>query len=282
MDGFDVRPVAQCPVPLVVEVLNRSFSDYFVPFALTVDRFVARFSAEGMDPNSSYLWFADGAPVGLALVTRRGSSSRLGALGTVPDRRGRGLGRAMCRRVIADARSRGDGDLTLEVIEANDAAVQLYARLGFRDIGTLRGFTYGPSNDRGAIGEVREVTLQQAISIRHGEVGSALPWQLQPDTLAAVSGTVRCFSDEPNAISLVLDDAASEVRVVGLLLADGLIDAGGFMASIRSVFPDRPWMAPAVFPADHVDRFFRPGGWSESAIRQKVMTIDLSGAGAGE
>jgi len=55
-----------------------------------------------------------------------------------PEAQGRGIGRALVERALADARAAGLELLTLSVTEGNDAALQLYQSAGFERYGTLR------------------------------------------------------------------------------------------------------------------------------------------------
>ncbi len=48
-----------------------------------------------------------------------------------PDYRGQGLSRLLLQRVEAEARARGCGKLTLEVLDGNAAAIASYRRFGF-------------------------------------------------------------------------------------------------------------------------------------------------------
>lgn len=67
-------------------------------------------------------------------------------LGTAPEARRRGLGRALVARVLASATARGVRTLTLEVRRSNEAAIALYERLGF-DTVTVRRAYYADGED---------------------------------------------------------------------------------------------------------------------------------------
>lgn len=61
------------------------------------------------------------------------------SLGVAPGWRGRGVGRALLRRLIDWARCHGSiQKLTLNVLSRNRAAIRLYATSGFRIVGTRR------------------------------------------------------------------------------------------------------------------------------------------------
>jgi len=63
-----------------------------------------------------------------------------------PERRGLGRGRSLVEAVIEEARAGGARVVFLEVRAGNVVARRLYRHLGFRDLGTRRGY-YGPGQD---------------------------------------------------------------------------------------------------------------------------------------
>ncbi|GAB4069786.1 GNAT family N-acetyltransferase [Angustibacter speluncae] len=90
----------------------------------------------------------DGHDVGLAgLVPDRHAEGELAvvAFWVAPVARGRGVGRALLDDLEARARAAGAAAMTLEVADANDAAVRLYAAAGFE-----------PTGHSGAFGHPRE------------------------------------------------------------------------------------------------------------------------------
>ena len=62
--------------------------------------------------------------------------------------RRRGIGRLLVEKVADDARLRGATALFLEVRENNNAARDLYRRLGFVDVGRRANYYTGSSGDR--------------------------------------------------------------------------------------------------------------------------------------
>lgn len=62
------------------------------------------------------------------------------------DQQRRGLGRALLRALIAEARQRGCTQIFLEVLVDNDPAITLYTREGFERISVRRDY-YGPGKD---------------------------------------------------------------------------------------------------------------------------------------
>jgi ribosomal protein S18 acetylase RimI-like enzyme len=87
--------------------------------------------------------FHEGLLVGMAIlgVTGRDRAKtrhkvEIWSVYTVPQMRGRGIGRAMLERVIEEARRRGYEAAMLTVASHNAAARRLYEALGFRCYGT--------------------------------------------------------------------------------------------------------------------------------------------------
>ena len=74
----------------------------------------------------------EGAPVGFAVVSRKGESVHVHRLVVEPARRGEGIGRTLLRAVAESACTAGLGHVTLKVSPTNVAAVRFYETLGFK------------------------------------------------------------------------------------------------------------------------------------------------------
>lgn len=84
----------------------------------------------------------DGQDAGFALARSTLDDGELLLLATRPALRGRGVGSALLRSIVAEARNRNVRKLHLEV-RAGNAAVQLYLREGFAKIGDRRDYYRG-------------------------------------------------------------------------------------------------------------------------------------------
>ncbi len=75
----------------------------------------------------------DGIPVGMVMLTEipEVGEWELAYLGVVPEARGRGVGRALVRKALHEARSHGAAQLTVAVDRRNHIARELYRREGF-------------------------------------------------------------------------------------------------------------------------------------------------------
>jgi ribosomal-protein-alanine N-acetyltransferase len=83
-----------------------------------------------------------GADTGFALARSTADESELLLLANRPAARRRGIGGALLRAVMAEARERGAVRIHLEVRSGNDAA-QLYRREGFDKVGERRDYYRG-------------------------------------------------------------------------------------------------------------------------------------------
>lgn len=82
----------------------------------------------------------DGAVAAYGVLLFAPGEAQLLNLTVAPAARRQGIGRALLRRFLADARARGAGQCFLEVRVTNDAAIALYAREGFTPVGRRTGY----------------------------------------------------------------------------------------------------------------------------------------------
>ncbi len=81
---------------------------------------------------------------GMLLAPDEGQVTNIAVLS---EARRRGLGRALCKALMQEVEKRGLGQLSLEVRASNEAAIALYASLGFAVAGRRRGFYRRPAED---------------------------------------------------------------------------------------------------------------------------------------
>jgi ribosomal protein S18 acetylase RimI-like enzyme len=111
---------------------NREFGD-----AAPAPAWLAQRLLELVDGGETDVLVAGSPPHGVAVVRYRrslftpGLESYLAELYVVPDRRGRGIGRALLETVLDRARARGADYIELNTDEGDDAAMALYESAGF-------------------------------------------------------------------------------------------------------------------------------------------------------
>src|SRR5579884_263078 len=100
----------------------------------SVDEIIAGHRNQGLfDPDRWWLALEDETPIGVLLLAEMPDQDSwdLAYLGVVPEARGRGLGRRLACKAIAEARQADTAELTLSVDARNRPAWDLYQSLGF-------------------------------------------------------------------------------------------------------------------------------------------------------
>jgi ribosomal protein S18 acetylase RimI-like enzyme len=105
----------------------------------TIEEIIQGHAAQGIfDPSRWWLALEGDGPVGVLLLTQPPDMPGwdLSYLGVVPEKRGRGFGRALTQKALREAQLAGVGQLTLAVDVRNYVAAKMYADLGFELTGT--------------------------------------------------------------------------------------------------------------------------------------------------
>jgi ribosomal-protein-alanine N-acetyltransferase len=78
--------------------------------------------------------------VGYALAFHSRTRAEIHSIAVAPGARGRGVGQALLKRLIALLRGRGFETVSLNVRLENKAAIALYQKLGFRRVRRVNGY----------------------------------------------------------------------------------------------------------------------------------------------
>ena len=89
----------------------------------------------------------EGTVQGFAMAGQVAGTAELEAVVTAPGFRRRGLGRELTNAVVAWSRAAGASRLVLEARSSNQAALGLYAQLGFTEDGVRRAYYRNPEED---------------------------------------------------------------------------------------------------------------------------------------
>jgi [ribosomal protein S18]-alanine N-acetyltransferase len=139
---IDLRHGSARDLPAVSDVMLEAFDPRFGE-AWTPSQCMGMLTLPGV-----WLTLAeqDGQLGGFALSRSVLEDGELLLLATRPKLRGRGIGRALLRAVVADAQARGVQTLHLEVRAGNEA-IKLYTSEGFAPIGERRNYYHGKSGE---------------------------------------------------------------------------------------------------------------------------------------
>ncbi len=88
----------------------------------------------------TYLYYADGRPVGTVMLRKEGELGRVVSLGVLPDYRRQGIGRELMRQAEEFMQEEGIRLMVLEVGVGNGEAIAFYESLGYETDGLLKGY----------------------------------------------------------------------------------------------------------------------------------------------
>lgn len=212
--GFTPGPVDGFDDAALAALFTRVYEGYAVP--MHVDGPVMRFMrvAADVDLAASRVLREDGEPVAIALLGVRGEAGYIAGMGVAASHRGRGLGEAVMRAVLDEARGLGIRRVQLEVLVQNAAAIRLYERLGFRRTRGLEVWAFA-APDAPAGGPAAEAApLDEAHAFTRAHRPAPEPWQRDDGTLAALRRDGAAFE----GLRAVRDGrtvGAAVVRVAG-------------------------------------------------------------------
>ena len=135
--ALQARRLAFSDLPAVLSIERRSFP---VPWSL------AMFVLDLSKPSGICLGAVEGGGlVGYLVCSRYADVWHLMNVAVAPHRRRVGIARLLLDRLFADAGR--DARYTLEVRASNQAAIEMYERLGFRHSGVRRGYYHDNGED---------------------------------------------------------------------------------------------------------------------------------------
>lgn len=133
---MEIRNLKNITTEELLSVFNRSFSDYVVPFHLSLEQLELKIEAEGIDMELSAGTFESEKLVGFILSAEKEENGKRSiynaGTGIIPEFRGHGLVRKMYDAMLPVFKERKADILILEVIVGNDPAIRAYENLGFK------------------------------------------------------------------------------------------------------------------------------------------------------
>ena len=274
---FDIKPASDYPLPDLVELLNRGFENYFVPIELNVSSFLAMLRKDGIDLTASPVLLIGERPAGIALIARRGWTSRLAAMGISQEMRGVGAGSWLMEKLIHEARQRGDCEMVLEVIEQNDPAVRLYQKYGFQAVRRLIGLTRrGKDAEEEHLDNLHEMDLREMGRMISQYGLPDLPWQLSAESIAQMNPPARA-SCKDQAYAAISNPDAEHIVIWSLLVepsARGKNLGMEMLKSLIATHAGKTWHIPAIFP-EGLGKVFERAGFEREELSQWQMRLVL-------
>ncbi len=247
-------------------LFTAAYEGYLLPFQ--VDEPTLAFMEHAFDlvPDASLLARVDGELVGLANLGLRGPDAWVGGVGVVPAHRGTGVGEALMRRLVEEARSHGVERLWLEVIVENTAALRLYEKLGWTHVRDVEVWSLAGE----FVAESHKVSpLEDALALVRERRTEREPWQRADATVA------RLAELDPAPVGVLAGVGAAVVRLsTGRATIVQLAgDARAVLEAIRRIAESSSLLnLPVGAPA--ADAFRELGG--AVVVRQHELVLDLA------
>ena len=275
--NLDTRPASDLPTPDLVQLLNLSFEGYVVPVRFERSQFLTMLRKDNVDLEASRILFADGEPSGIALIARRGWSSRLAAMGLVKEARGKKAGSWLMESLIREARERGDRRMTLEVIEKNEVGVRLYKRHGFQVVRRLVSFVHQDAKQAAKNG-LRELDLREMGRLVSLYGLPDLPWQLSGETIASLTPPARAYKTDTGACIAISNPETENIVIWSLLVEPEARGKGSALELLNAVMANHPgktWHVPAILP-EELGFVYERAGFRREELSQFQMELSLS------
>jgi RimJ/RimL family protein N-acetyltransferase len=256
---------------------NLVYSDYVVPFAMSVAAARQHVATYAIALDRSLLWRDDaGEIIGLGALGIRGERGWVGGFGLAPDWRGRGLSGRLIAALLDRARGAGLRRVQLEVVTTNERAIRTYERAGFRrtrELLLLRADAAAvPASDA-------TVTAVSPATLLAGVHGLALPdfaWQRESVSLLALPelhGLVLGMPELPHAC-VVFTVSATAVQIQALAG-----DSAGSLVTLADAlaawFPGRSLRLVNEPEESPVPTALLAAGWHYESLRQYEMVCTL-------
>jgi len=259
----------------LADLFERGFEDYFVPIRLNAETLAERMRFDGVDLSRSCIARINDEDAAIVLIAPRGWSSRVAAMGVMKAQRGKGLGRAVLRSLMDEARELGERHMELECIATNERGLALYAGEGFERRSRLVGFEAEAPSAAAAALEAMDPAEFAAEMIRYGAEG--LPFVFQAASLSTLGAPCRGYRLE-GACCVIADPSLATVRVHGVLVNPGSRRQGKASRLLQAVFAQHPgtqWNVAACVPEGLTPGLFEGLGFRPYPLTQWHMIAEL-------
>lgn len=269
---LSLTPASTHSIPFLADLMTRSFEGYFVPINITETVMHTMIRRDGIDLTASRVLMKDDEPVGIAFIARRGWTSRLAAMGITSHARSGGVGTWAMEQLLEEARSRGDKEMLLEVIEQNTAGVKLYEKVGFKKIRRLVGYKLENPQVESDV-DIEEIDIRELARTVAYHGLNDLPWQLSGATIMQYTPPARAFRLN-DAYCLISNPEATDIAIHSLLVKARSRGAGlsaVLMRAIFAKFPGKVWHVSPIYP-EEMGFIFEHVGMERESLSQWQMS----------
>lgn len=273
---FKLKPAVEFSIPDLAQFFNQAFAGYiggnveFTP--ITYMQFLTR---DNTDLTLSRVVLREDQPAGFCLIARQGWTSRIAAMGILPEAKGQGVGKWLLEQIIQEATQRGDQGMVLEAYEENTPAVNLYKRMGFEIVRRLIGYT-APSLNTKTHPDLQELDVLQVAKIVMYYGAADLPWQMSGTAVARSGPPARAYQLD-HAYAIVANSTPETMILRSLLVLPEYRrqgEATRLLQALAGQYHDKQWVIPPICP-EEFGLFLEPIGFAKQEHIALQMGLNL-------
>ena len=275
MMDYSLKSVSEVSLADAAALFTLAFTGYIAGHVeMNATGLAALIARDNVDLNASRIQMLGEQAVGIALIARQGWSSRVAAMGIIPEMQGKKAGRWLLEQLRTEARNRSEKVIVLEAFEQNTRAVALYKGMGFEIVRRLYGYTADQIEARGAA-EAQEIDPLEFGKQVAREGAANLPWQVSGATFMRSGAPAKAYQlGEAYALVIL---STENVVLRGLFVGGGARKQGQAARMVRSLaalYPGRKWVVPQLCPEEY-GGFFEQMGFQRAPLHQVQMLCEL-------
>ena len=148
IEGLALRPMREVDLDLVFEIEQQA---YPFPWTMGIFRDCLRVGY------SCWVLEREEHPIAYAVMSVAADEAHILNICVIPSLHGQGIGHQLLEQMVALARRRGVDTVLLEVRPSNKAAVRMYEKAGFCEVGLRRGYYPGDNGREDALIMARSI-----------------------------------------------------------------------------------------------------------------------------
>ena len=186
-DEVEILSLDPTRVEDLVKAQNDIFADYIIPLRSSPQFFQEFMRSVGGSTKDVIVATHDDCIVGYVNPVIDGEEAWIGGIGVLPSFRGCGVGRRLMQAAEDSVRLRGVEEITLEVIEGNSPASELYMSLGYSETKKFLSAEGRATRFAGFGERPKEASVKDVIGIHEAAYSEAC-WQRRKSTALTESG----------------------------------------------------------------------------------------------
>jgi ribosomal protein S18 acetylase RimI-like enzyme len=216
-EDVELRRIKKGQLDELVDAQNEIFSDYIVPMRSSRAFFIDFLRSVGGRIENVTVALDGGRIVGYVNPVIDGEETWIGGVGVVPGHRGRGIGTKLMMAAEEFSRRKGAKTSILEVIEGNERARDLYAKLGYVDSRTYVCAEGKPMQFAGYGAKPKQVQVEELVAMHEAAYGDTCWQRRKVHGLVSSGRGSECYKVDGGFVLVRKVDAAGYIPYLGVV-----------------------------------------------------------------